>query len=82
MMIVHAHIALYHCKQDLRFINCRELEGKCQSVELFGAVNFVKYALINIRTIREMQTKLSVNPKEIHYCGRFSDRWKDNIKWV
>jgi len=51
-------------------------------VELFDAINFVKYALINIHTIRGMPTKLSVNPKERYYCGRFSDRWNDNIKWV
>jgi hypothetical protein len=74
MMIVQAHIALYHCQPDLRFINCRELQDKCQSVELFGAVNFVKYALINSHTIREMHTKLSVNPKESNYCGRFRYR--------
>jgi hypothetical protein len=66
MMIVHAHIALYHCQQDLRLVNCRELQDKGQSVELFGVVNFVKHALINIHTIREMHTKLSVNPKDIN----------------
>ena len=34
-------------------------------MELFGGVNLVRYALINIHTIREMHTKLSVNPKDI-----------------
>jgi hypothetical protein len=81
-MIVHAQIALYHCKKDLRFVNCQELNDKCQSVELFVAVNFAKYALINIHTTRKMHTKVSVNTKERYYCGRFRDRWKDNIKWV
>jgi len=76
MMTVHAHIALYHCKQDLRFVNCWELQDKCQSVELFGVLNCVKNALINIPTKREMHTKLSANPKEGHYCGRFRDRWR------
>jgi hypothetical protein len=51
-------------------------------VELFGVLNCVKNALINIPTKREMHTKLSANPKARHYCGRLRDRWKDNIKWV
>jgi len=84
---LHDDCSRTHCvvslqKQDFKFINCRELQDKCQSVELFDAINFVKYALINIHTIRGMPTKLSVNPKERYYCGRFSDRWNDNIKWV
>jgi len=69
MTIVHAYIALYHCQQDLRLVKCRELEDKSQSAELFGVVNFVKSALINVHTIREMHTKLSVNPNDITVEG-------------